>query len=361
MASSPRVKLAAAAVESGMVLRNWYRWRFFCMNSVNCTLRQQKRHPIRTHRNPDRSGSDRAAHAKTLERRTRNRRAGPPNERTDRRGRSNLPVTRLPWSAHQLVRVEDHHLVLVGLVDEDALHGGGVGRHHREVAANHAQNALHCRRDWTRFLACVVVRCCARREKRAYIGRERNEPERVHRVRLGVEERREAFGLFSAGLIVLFFSLRDFRRAWCFAALWRAGWAFFCCSGCYLLAGPGLLFLLWWALFSCCDANCSSQKPDYSQFYWSQWCKPEAPLIHLYSHKCWQPFPVTTTSSRTRRPYRYELLCVFYELLCVLGINSLRWSISAFVLQGRKNRSRPERKAICSLVSYFHERTSKST
>jgi hypothetical protein len=37
------VKLAAAAVESGMVFRNWYRWRFFCMNSVNCTLRQQKR------------------------------------------------------------------------------------------------------------------------------------------------------------------------------------------------------------------------------------------------------------------------------------------------------------------------------
>jgi hypothetical protein len=116
-------------------------------------------------------------------------------------------------------------------VDEDALHGGGVGRHHREVAANHAQNALHCRRDWTRFLACVVVRCCARREKRAYIGRERNEPERVHRVRLGVEERREAFGLFSAGLIVLFFFFEGFSAGLMFRSF-MAGWL-------------GLLLLLW--------------------------------------------------------------------------------------------------------------------
>ena len=39
--------------------------------------------------------------------------------------------------------VEDHDLVLVRLVDEDALHRGRVRRHHREVAADHADDALH--------------------------------------------------------------------------------------------------------------------------------------------------------------------------------------------------------------------------
>ena len=67
MASSPRVKLAVAAVESGVVLRNWYRWRFFCMYSVNCTLRQAKHRDQDPHRNPARSGSDRASWRKTLE------------------------------------------------------------------------------------------------------------------------------------------------------------------------------------------------------------------------------------------------------------------------------------------------------
>jgi hypothetical protein len=43
------------------------------------------------------------------------------------------------------VRVKDHDLVLVRLVDEDALHGRGVRRHHREVAAYDADDALHRR------------------------------------------------------------------------------------------------------------------------------------------------------------------------------------------------------------------------
>lgn len=38
VASSPRVKLAAAAAVSGMPLRNWYSATFFCIYSVNWTL-----------------------------------------------------------------------------------------------------------------------------------------------------------------------------------------------------------------------------------------------------------------------------------------------------------------------------------
>jgi hypothetical protein len=60
-------------------------------------------------------------------------------------GAENLPVAGLSGGAHELVRVEDHDLVLVRLVDEDALHGGGVRRHHREIAANDADDALHRR------------------------------------------------------------------------------------------------------------------------------------------------------------------------------------------------------------------------
>jgi hypothetical protein len=80
------VKLAAAAVDSGMVLRNWYRWRFFCMNSVNCTLRQQKRLQSElTETQADRHQIAQHTKKKTLESRTWNR--WPAVERTDRRGR----------------------------------------------------------------------------------------------------------------------------------------------------------------------------------------------------------------------------------------------------------------------------------
>jgi hypothetical protein len=119
----------------------------------------------------------------------------------------NLPVTRLPWSAQQLVRVEDHYFVLVSLVDEDTLHGGGVGRHHREVAANQAQNALHWQ-DWTGILDCAPVL--------------REEKEFTEFV-LGYKkvERRDAFGLFSGawcpGLLAALFAVLvagGFNNVW---------------------------------------------------------------------------------------------------------------------------------------------------
>lgn len=43
VASSPRVKLAAAAVVKGIPLRNWYKATFFCMYSVNWTLPQNSK------------------------------------------------------------------------------------------------------------------------------------------------------------------------------------------------------------------------------------------------------------------------------------------------------------------------------
>jgi hypothetical protein len=84
-------------------------------------------------------------------------------------------------------------------VDEDALHGGGVRRHHREVAADQAQDALHCW-GWTGFLACAPM-LREEREKRVTVatrrvvyrgtGREEQAEFRAsERVRLGVEERR---------------------------------------------------------------------------------------------------------------------------------------------------------------------------
>ena len=42
VASSPRVKFAAAAVVNGIPLRNWYNATFFCMYSVNWALQNQK-------------------------------------------------------------------------------------------------------------------------------------------------------------------------------------------------------------------------------------------------------------------------------------------------------------------------------
>ena len=53
MASSPRVKFAAAAVVRGIPLRNWYKATFFCMYSVNWTLQINKNPTTqKTNQNP---------------------------------------------------------------------------------------------------------------------------------------------------------------------------------------------------------------------------------------------------------------------------------------------------------------------
>ena len=54
-----------------------------------------------------------------------------------------VPVAGLTGGAEELVGVEDHDLVLVGLVDKDAMDGGGVGRHQREAIAHQPEHALH--------------------------------------------------------------------------------------------------------------------------------------------------------------------------------------------------------------------------
>ena len=53
MASSPRVKFAAAAVVRGIPLRNWYKATFFCIYSVNWTLQINKNPTTqKTNQNP---------------------------------------------------------------------------------------------------------------------------------------------------------------------------------------------------------------------------------------------------------------------------------------------------------------------
>lgn len=57
--------------------------------------------------------------------------------------RGNEPVAGLAGGAEELVGVEEHDLVLVGFVDEDAVYGGGVRRDHGEPVAHHPEHALH--------------------------------------------------------------------------------------------------------------------------------------------------------------------------------------------------------------------------
>lgn len=63
-----------------------------------------------------------------------------------------LPVAALAGAAEELVGVENHDLVLVGLLHHDALHLRCVGHHERESIPYHPEHALHleiCRRsDW---------------------------------------------------------------------------------------------------------------------------------------------------------------------------------------------------------------------
>lgn len=107
-----------------------------------------------------------------------------------------LPVAGLSGRAHQLVAVEHHHLVLVGLVDQDALHRRCVGGHHREVAADDPDNALHHRRRRRRRFVWEVepggrrlrTRRCEKKRERAG-RREKRCIKELSSLRLRVQER----------------------------------------------------------------------------------------------------------------------------------------------------------------------------
>lgn len=54
-----------------------------------------------------------------------------------------LPVAALAGAAEELVGVEDHDLVLIGLLHHDALHLRCVGHHERESIPYHPEHTLH--------------------------------------------------------------------------------------------------------------------------------------------------------------------------------------------------------------------------
>lgn len=122
MASSPRVKFAAAAVVRGIPLRNWYKATFFCIYSVNWTLQINKNPTTqKTNQNP-----------KIQQR-----------KKAKKRGVWRKPVTGLATSGDELVRVEDHDLVFVGLVNEYAVNCRGISYHDGEPIAYQSEHALH--------------------------------------------------------------------------------------------------------------------------------------------------------------------------------------------------------------------------
>ena len=132
MASSPRVKFAAAAVVKGIPLRNWYKATFFCIYSVNWTLQINKNPTTqKTNQNP----------------KIQQRKEESKKKKKNKRGwywKSEWkPVARLATSGDELVRVEDHDLVFVGLVNQYAVNCRGIGYHYGEPIAYQSEHALH--------------------------------------------------------------------------------------------------------------------------------------------------------------------------------------------------------------------------
>ena len=130
MASSPRVKFAAAAVVRGIPLRNWYKATFFCIYSVNWTLQINKNPTTqKTNQNPKIQQRKKAKKKK--------------NKRGWYWKSEWKPVAGLATSGDELVRVEDHDLVLVGLVNQYAVNCRGIGYHYGEPIAYQSEHALH--------------------------------------------------------------------------------------------------------------------------------------------------------------------------------------------------------------------------
>ena len=129
MASSPRVKFAAAAVVRGIPLRNWYKATFFCIYSVNWTLQINKNPTTqKTNQNP-----------KIQQR----KKAKKKNKRGWYWKSEWKPVAGLATSGDELVRVENHDLVFVGLVNQYAVNCRGIGYHYGEPIAYQSEHALH--------------------------------------------------------------------------------------------------------------------------------------------------------------------------------------------------------------------------
>jgi hypothetical protein len=55
----------------------------------------------------------------------------------------NQPVASLAYGSQKLVRVQEHDLVLIGLLHHDALHLGCIGHYQCEVLARNAEETLH--------------------------------------------------------------------------------------------------------------------------------------------------------------------------------------------------------------------------
>ena len=129
VASSPRVKLAAAAVVKGIPFLNWYSDTFFCTYSVNWTLYKFPQH-----------------HHQLIQREW---------ERGARE--EDLPVTRLAACGNELVWVKEHDLVLVVLVDKDTVNRRCICRHDSESISDKTEHALHLQICFSRDKSCFWV------------------------------------------------------------------------------------------------------------------------------------------------------------------------------------------------------------